>query len=477
MKKGKSETPYVVNNASERGSKTSQVRGFTTYKETPYVVNNACERGSKTSQVREFAIYKETSGVTYKTSKRGRQARIMDHPNLCRFVGACIKVPNVCILMEYCCKGSLNDVLMNDEVPLSWSFRFSFATDIAKGMQYLHNHRIIHGRLTSNNCVLDDRWACKITDYGLSTLRSCHHEDEEIVQTEFLKTKVYLPPEANGDPAYTRQESDVYSYSIILVEIATRNGPYGDEDPSSVSDSWKPSIPNLEKNYESDECPCPGEYCNLISMCWNRFPEERPSFDFVKNRLRKINPNKQSPVDLMMSMMEKYSKHLESIVAERTRELVIEKQKTDRLLYSMLPQAVADKLRVGHPVEAENFDICTIYFSDIVGFTAICSQSTALQVVALLNKLYTTFDGIIEKYMVYKVETIDMVVSGVPQPTPTHAKEIANMAIDIIADCKVFKIPHLSDLSLKIRVGLHSGPVCAGVVGLKMPRYCLFGDT
>ncbi|KAL4236674.1 Retinal guanylyl cyclase 1 [Mactra antiquata] len=146
----------------------------------------------------------------------------------------------------------------------------------------------------------------------------------------------------------------------------------------------------------------------------------------------------------------------------------------------MLPRSVADELRIGKPVEAKYHSNCTIYFSDIVGFTKISGGSTAMQVVGLLNKLYITFDEIIDKYNVYKVETIGdayMVVSGIPVQTPFHAREVADMAIDLVKASEIFVIPHMPNEPLKIRVGLHSGSACAGVVGLKMPRYCLFGDT
>ena len=90
--------------------------------------------------------------------------RKMDHLNLCKFIGAIVKDPNnLAIISEYCPKGSLNDVLQNEDIPLNWGFRFSFATDIARGMTYLHSKRVYHGRLTSSNCVIDDRWVVKIS--------------------------------------------------------------------------------------------------------------------------------------------------------------------------------------------------------------------------------------------------------------------------------------------------------------------------
>lgn len=123
------------------------------------------------------------------------------------------------------------------------------------------------------------------------------------------------------------------------------------------------------------------------------------------------------------------------------------------------------------------------------------------QVVDFLNDLYTCFDSIIENYDVYKVETIGdayMVVSpniethsqslfidtffdkvsGLPiRNDNQHAAEIATMSLHLLAEVKHFTIRHRPKESLMLRIGIHSGPVCAGVVGLKMPRYCLFGDT
>lgn len=143
---------------------------------------------------------------------------------------------------------------------------------------------------------------------------------------------------------------------------------------------------------------------------------------------------------------------------------------------------MAEQLKKGQGVEAESFHEVSIYFSDIVGFTSLSSGSTPMQVVTLLNDLYTLFDNIIQEYDVYKVETIGdayMVVSGLPiRNGHEHAGEISRMALHLVEAVQTdFKVRHKPDHQLKLRVGLHSGPVVAGVVGNTMPRYCLFGDT
>lgn len=108
----------------------------------------------------------------------------------------------------------------------------------------------------------------------------------------------------------------------------------------------------------------------------------------------------------MFQMLEKYSNNLEELIRERTDQLDMERKKTEQLLNRMLPNTVAEKLKVGLCVEPEEFSEVTIYFSDIVGFTTIAAHCSPVQVVDLLNDLYTCFDATINAYNVYKVETI-----------------------------------------------------------------------
>ncbi|MBN3309528.1 GCYA2 cyclase, partial [Amia calva] len=164
---------------------------------------------------------------------------------------------------------------------------------------------------------------------------------------------------------------------------------------------------------------------------------------------------------------------------ERTHQaLEEEKKKTVDLLYSIFPGDVAQQLWQGKSVQARKFDDVTMLFSDIVGFTAVCAQCTPMQVISMLNELYTRFDyqcGILD---VYKIETIGdayCVAGGLHRKSDCHAKPIALMALKMIELSEEVLTP--DGKPIKLRIGIHSGSVLAGVVGVKMPRYCLFGNN
>ena len=220
----------------------------------------------------------------------------------------------------------------------------------------------------------------------------------------------------------------------------------------------------------------------LLKLCWSQMLELRPEFSEIETTIQSLLEDKKANiVDNMMKHLEDYSNNLESIVAERTAELSVEKKKSEELLKRMLPPSVAEKLTAGEIIPPESFSVSTIYFSDICGFTTISAASSPLEVVDLLNDLYTMFDTIIESYEVYKVETIGdayMVSSGIPQRIgDRHAQEMALMSLDILSAVGSFIMRHLPRVPMRIRIGLHSGPAVSGIVGKKMPRYCLFGDT
>ncbi|XP_005605663.1 atrial natriuretic peptide receptor 2 isoform X5 [Equus asinus] len=415
-----------------------------------------------------------------------KHMRDVQFNHLTRFIGACIDPPNICIVTEYCPRGSLQDILENDSINLDWMFRYSLINDLVKGMAFLHNSIIAsHGSLKSSNCVVDSRFVLKITDYGLASFRSTAEPDDSHA---LYAKKLWTAPELlSGNPLPTTgmQKADVYSFGIILQEIALRSGPFYLEGLDLSPKEIVQKVRNGQRPYfrpSIDRTQLNEELVLLMERCWAQDPAERPDFGQIKGFIRRFNKEGGTSIlDNLLLRMEQYANNLEKLVEERTQAYLEEKRKAEALLYQILPHSVAEQLKRGETVQAEAFDSVTIYFSDIVGFTALSAESTPMQVVTLLNDLYTCFDAIIDNFDVYKVETIGdayMVVSGLPgRNGQRHAPEIARMALALLDAVSSFRIRHRPHDQLRLRIGVHTGPVCAGVVGLKMPRYCLFGDT
>uniref|UniRef100_A0AAY4DPU2 Guanylate cyclase n=1 Tax=Denticeps clupeoides TaxID=299321 RepID=A0AAY4DPU2_9TELE len=404
--------------------------------------------------------------------------RDMRHENLNLLLGLFFDCGIFGIVTEHCTRGSLEDLLNNEEMRLDWMFKSSLLLDLIRGMKYLHNRGIIHGRLKSRNCVVDGRFVLRVTEYGFNNILTAQGISLDDMEPEDL---LWTAPEILREPKYLTgtYPGDVFSFSIIMQEVITRCAPFCMLD-MPIIDKLRSPPPLCRPTVSVDEAPL--EIIQIMKQCWSEEAEKRPTFEEIFRQFKSVSKGKKTNIiDSMLRMLEQYSSNLEDLIRERTEELEVERQKTDALVAQMLPKSVAQALKTGKPVKPEHFSDVTLYFSDIVGFTTISALSEPIEVVDLLNDLYTCFDAIIGQHDVYKVETIGdayMVASGVPNRNGNrHAAEVSNMSLDILACIGAFKMRHMPDVKVKIRIGLHSGPVVAGVVGLTMPRYCLFGDT
>ncbi|XP_071788084.1 atrial natriuretic peptide receptor 1-like isoform X1 [Asterias amurensis] len=431
------------------------------------------------------SINKTSVHITREILKDFKELRDLQHTNINQFLGACVEQP-ICIVYRYCSRGSLQDVLNNDHIKLDYLFKWSFAMDVARGLNHLHSSPIIsHGNLCSSNCLVDSRWVCKISDFGLVKLREGAVDNRFSEEAIYAKKLIVAPELLNmaTPPLQGTQSGDCYSYGILLQEIFLRDSPYCMVELSAQDiiklvkackdPPYRPVVP--ESSMDS-------RVIKLMRQCWDAEPDYRPNVASIVKALQQCSHGRKGNlIDNMVDMMEKYTDQLEEMVEERTKQLEEEKKKTDELLYQILPRSVADELKQGKCAEPETFQQVSVFFSDIVGFTRLAAASSPLQVIDLLNNLYTGFDHILEHYDVYKVETIGdayMVASGLPVRNGNkHAGEICSMALDLLSFVKTFHIAHIPDEHLQLRIGVHTGPVVAGVVGKKMPRYCLFGDT
>ena len=155
-----------------------------------------------------------------------------------------------------------------------------------------------------------------------------------------------------------------------------------------------------------------------------------------------------------------------------------EKEKFERLLLNILPQQIVGRLNSGETIIADRFDEVSVLFSDLVGFTEISAELPPAEVVDHLNRLFTQFDGVARELGVEKIKMIGdayMVVAGVPEPRADHAQAIARMGLAMMEI--VERENRETDTPFKARIGIHSGPVVAGIIGTHRFLYDVWGDT
>ncbi len=174
------------------------------------------------------------------------------------------------------------------------------------------------------------------------------------------------------------------------------------------------------------------------------------------------------------SIIRTYEHQLEKI----NQDIVVEKQKSDKLLLNILPARVANDLKETGQTKPESFENVTVFFSDIVGFTKLASTLDPKFLIDELDDMFTAFDTIMEEHHCERIKTIGdayLAVCGMPDQNENHAEHIINAANKIIRYIET-RNEH-SKISWKIRVGIHSGKVVGGVVGVKKYIYDVFGDA
>jgi class 3 adenylate cyclase len=153
-------------------------------------------------------------------------------------------------------------------------------------------------------------------------------------------------------------------------------------------------------------------------------------------------------------------------------------QENERLLLNILPEPIADRLRAGESLIADRFDDVTLMFADIVDFTRLSSTLSPHELVAVLNDVFTVFDGLVDRYGLEKVKTIGdayMVVGGMADRSDDHPARVASMALDLAES--VGHIEAAVRLGITFRIGIACGAVVAGVIGTKKFIYDVWGDT
>lgn len=164
---------------------------------------------------------------------------------------------------------------------------------------------------------------------------------------------------------------------------------------------------------------------------------------------------------------------------QREKEMLhIEQMKSEKLMLNILPKPIADRLKRGEKNIAGSYPEVTVLFSDLVGFTKMSAKKTAPELVKLLNDIFSRFDKRAELLGLEKIKTIGdayMAVGGLPIPRSDHAEIVADMALGMYEDLAEFN--QANQQEIQMRIGIHSGPVVAGVIGFTKFSYDLWGNT
>ncbi|KAG9398062.1 hypothetical protein AC1031_014979 [Aphanomyces cochlioides] len=211
----------------------------------------------------------------------------LTHPNIVLFMEAGFYRGSICIVSEYCSRGSLRDVL---RTPLVWPMKIRLALGLAYGLQYLHNSRMIHRDLKSPNILVDETWHAKIADFG--TLRLAEivrnqnpHMKSSVNMTGLVGTTRWMAPEVIQSKKLYTEKIDIYSLGVILWELIDgKELPYDNlrwnhEIEQAILDGKRPEIlPNT----------CPPRWKVLVKLCWQVEPTERPSIGELIRSLQRL---------------------------------------------------------------------------------------------------------------------------------------------------------------------------------------------
>lgn len=377
-----------------------------------------------------------------------RQLSKLRHPCITTVMGAVIdKKSEPMLVMELMDHGSLWDLLHNETMVLEGELLLPILRDISQGVRFLHaaDPQVIHGDLKSQNILVDMKFRAKVSDFGLSQKKSLGGTG----------TPFWMAPELLRGEAANSTASDVYALGVILYEVYSRKDPYEGEDAREVlrlvadkKVNKRPAVPR--------HMPAPIQ--SLMADCLVEDRSQRPTLEELDTRLKRLDVKKVDPTQ------------------------PANREKNSISLFDIFPRHIAEALRDGKQVEAEHRDCVTIFFSDIVGFTNISSTLPPRKVAKLLDRLYQQFDRLSHQHDLYKVETIGdayMCCANLVKDQDDHVKRIAEFSVDAIAAAGLVRIDEddPESESVVIRVGFHSGPVVADVVGTRNPRFCLFGDT
>lgn len=240
---------------------------------------------------------------------------------------------------------------------------------------------------------------------------------------------------------------------------------------------------NAKANHDDTKEPSIEDESVSISNLESRRNQELQEKQNEINRIKAANEQKEKyyyiagALILIIATVVMYRNYTK----QKANTLLIseEKKKSEDLLLNILPAQVADELKEKGMVHAQHFDDVTVLITDFAGFTNVAERFSPKQLVGELHACFKAFDGMLDKFHIEKIKTVGdayLVASGLPSANPNHATDMVAVAI-AMRDFMLYRKTQLGDATFDMRIGVHSGSVVAGIVGVKKFAYDIWGDT
>lgn len=316
--------------------------------------------------------------------------------------------------------------------------------------------------------------------------REVQRLDEDLLKTmaaignqlgQFIKRKQADAALAQSEERYR----DLFENASDLIQSCALNGQF-----MYVNRAWRETLGYSEAQvkqmnlFDVIHPDCKGDWLEIFSRVMSGQKLDQVTAAFISKDRQKIsvegNINCRFVAGKPVATRAIFRDITERLQTEEA--LRQQQEQTERLLLNILPEPIADQLKQQTSTIAENFAEVSVMFADIVGFTQIASSLSPNDLIDLLNQIFSTFDRLSEKHRLEKIKTVGdayMVVGGLPTRRPDHAEAIAEMALDIQSAIAQFQEETGKDFN--IRIGINTGPVVAGVIGIKKFSYDLWGDT
>ncbi|XP_055351616.1 atrial natriuretic peptide receptor 1-like [Paramacrobiotus metropolitanus] len=400
------------------------------------------------------------------------------HPNVNRFIGLAFEEGLMMLISEYCKRGTLKDAMESQSVTLDWIIKLNFISDLAQAVRFIHSSSLgVHGFLKSSRCLISNHFTLQVAELG----------HDKIVETVFgtnpraanisftRRESVWIAPEMLYYKNSATPEMDIYAIGVIIQELV--------HDTSAAHLSLS-SLRNfsLDGGQQRKNLPIKRDTeSRLIYMskrCLSANPMRRPRIKEIIElivSLRGKSPN--SVFEELLNRLEHHTGELENAVNNRTDQIMLEKEECDKVLHELLPKSIVEQLRTGESIKPEYYEQMTACFCHIFGFPHFADYHSAQRVTKFLSEMFILYDETIQSFDAFKLESSGeslIVVSGVPMENGLrHAVEICRFAIQLR---KKFTRRYY-DNHLQLQMGIDTGSCVTAVLGFKVPRYNVIGET